>query len=86
MSFAIPMCRAVRVYTFAGDRGQFAVDFLRALDDEKNRGGPNPSRTDCLLYAGHTGVSLAQDEPIYGFNPDGIGLPAWDLINSTARL
>lgn len=47
MSFTVPICKKVTVVTFAGDRGQIAADFLRALDDEKNRGGPSPSRIDC---------------------------------------
>jgi hypothetical protein len=42
----------------------------KALDDEMNGVGPGPSQLECLLYAGHAGVSTDSDKAIYGFNPD----------------
>ena len=36
---------------------------------------------DCLLYAGHTGVSIDGGVTIFGFNPDGGGIPTWQLID-----
>src|SRR5687767_9317004 len=57
MSAASP-CRAVTVHALRGDRRPaFVRRVLQALDDEKDLRGPGPSRIECLLYAGHTGVS-----------------------------
>ncbi len=39
--------------------------------------GPGPSPQECLLYAGHAGVSTESDTAIYGFNPDYAGLRIW---------
>src|SRR5258708_2617838 len=40
------------------------------MDNDRNRGIGGPSIETCLLYAGHTGVSIDQRKTIYGFNPD----------------
>jgi len=40
------------------------------MDEERRLGSGGPSHETCLLYAGHTGVSLDQGKTIYGFNPD----------------
>jgi hypothetical protein len=53
---------------------------MKQLDDEKHGRGPGPSQLDCLLYAGHTGVSTDQDATIYGFNPDIGTLPLWQAM------
>jgi hypothetical protein len=79
MSFAVPTCQKVLVYTFRGERGQYAADFLRSLDAERT-GGARPSHFECLRYAGHTGVSIDLGKSIYSFNPDGGGLPVWELF------
>ncbi len=77
-----PVCRTIRVIAFRGNRtGLFAGAFLRGLDDQKKGRGPGPTTLDCLLYAGHTGVSLDSGKTIYGFNPDGSNLLLWDLLN-----
>ncbi|HEV3440583.1 MAG TPA: hypothetical protein VG122_24725 [Gemmata sp.] len=80
MSKAVPQCRTVTVHTFRGDRSAFGQRVRRALDDEKRGRGPGPSPVDCLLYAGHTGVSTDRDRTIYGFNPDIGGLSLWQAM------
>jgi hypothetical protein len=39
--------------------------------------GPDPSLMECLIYAGHTGVSTDVDAAIYSFNPDLGPIPIW---------
>ena len=77
MSAGVPKCRTVAVHTFRGDHGVFGRRVRKALDDDMNGIGPGPSRLDCLLYAGHTGVSTDTDKTIYGFNPEFGRLPIW---------
>lgn len=77
----LPKCRLVTVHLFQGDRGTFGASVKRALDDQRDGKGNGPSKQDCLLYAGHTGVEV-DDEPgvIWGFNPD-IGVtPLWQAM------
>jgi hypothetical protein len=40
------------------------------MDDDRKHGQGSPSNETCLLYAGHTGVSIDGRKTIYGFNPD----------------
>jgi len=76
-----PQCRTVTVHTFRGNRSPaFVRGVLGALDDQRNGRGPGPSKTECLLYSGHTGVSLDDDGAIYGFNADGGRDPLWRLM------
>ena len=77
MNAGVPQCRIVFVHTFHGDRATFGRSVRRALDNEMNGVGRGPARLDCLLYAGHTGVSTDSDNVIYGFNPDFGNLPIW---------
>jgi hypothetical protein len=82
MSSTLPSCRTITVYAFRGDRSRtFAAAFLKALDDEKNRRGPGPTALECLLFAGHTGVSTDGGTTIYGFNPVGGSVPVWQLLD-----
>jgi len=68
----VPICRIVTVHTFLGDRtDDFTQAFFGSLEDERNDRGPGPSRLECLLFTGHTGLSTDSDKVIYGFNPDG---------------
>jgi len=77
-----PPCRVVQVMAFRGDRSRpRAAAFQRALDDERNGHGPGPSPIECLLFAGHAGVTTNGGAAIYGFNPDGGGLPVWQLLD-----
>ncbi len=77
----LPRCRIVTIHTFQGDRTKaFTQRLFRALDDQRNRRGLGPSRTDCLLFAGHTGLSTDKDRAIYGFNPNGGTDPIWLVI------
>jgi hypothetical protein len=71
----VPRCRTITVHTFQGDRATIAKRVLKALDDEMNSRGPGPTVVECLLYAGHTGVSTDSDRTIYGFHPDTGQLP-----------
>ena len=82
MSMSVPRCRIVSVHTFGGDHGAFGRQVRKALDDEKNGVGIGPSRLECLLYAGHTGVSTDSDNVIYGFNPDFGHVPIWQGMQS----
>jgi hypothetical protein len=78
---AAPICRIITVHTFRGDRTTaFRQRVLGALDDERNGRGPGPSRIDCLLFAGHTGVSTDAGRVIYGFNPNGGPDPIWQVM------
>ena len=77
MRAAVPQCRTVSIHTFRGNRAALGRRVRKALDDEMNGVGPGPSRLDCLLYTGHTGVSTDSDSVIYGFNPDFGQLPIW---------
>jgi hypothetical protein len=82
MSSPAPNCRTITILLFQGDRSHpFAATFLRALDDEKNRSGPRPSKEMCLLYTGHTGVSTDGGATVYGFNPSDGGVPVWQMMN-----
>lgn len=78
----LPACRIVSVHAFRGDRTiGFRQSFFRALDDQRNGRGTGPSEIDCLLFAGHTGVSTDAKGVIWGFNPDRGTDPIWQLMN-----
>jgi hypothetical protein len=82
----VPVCRTVTVHTFRGDRTKaFGQRVFRALDDERNGRGPGPSVTECLLLAGHTGVSTDDDKAVYGFNPETGNLPIWQVMQRLRR-
>jgi hypothetical protein len=69
------------VILFRGDRsGAFGARIKRELDDQKNGRGSGLTALDCLLLAGHTGVSTDGATTICGFNPDATGVPLWDLM------
>jgi hypothetical protein len=81
MSSPISACRSIRVVTFRGKRdATFAAAFLKLLADEKS-GKAGPSDLDCLIHAGHTGVSLDGGTTILGFNPQRGSLPAWQMLD-----
>jgi len=83
MSILVPTCQRVQIIAFRGDRSlRFAGDFQKKLDAERHGTGPGPTSDECLLYAGHAGISVDGGSTIYGFNPDGSGAPAWFLFNS----
>lgn len=78
-----PDCQSVGVFAFRGDRSPgSAVRFQQLLDDERNGRGPSPSVQDCLLYAGHTGVSVDGGSVILAFNPDPSGTPVWQMMDN----
>jgi hypothetical protein len=78
---AVPICRIITVHAFRGDRTTtFRQRLFGALDDERHGRGPGPPATDCLLFAGHAGVSTDADRVIYGFNPDGGTDPIWRMM------
>src|SRR5947209_14696986 len=78
---AVPICRTITVHTFRGDRiTAFSQRLFGALDDERHGRGPGPSGIDCLLFAGHTGVSTDAAKVIYGFNADGGLDPIWQVM------
>jgi hypothetical protein len=70
------------VIAFRGDRSRaFVATFLGALRSERAGLGPGPTGLDCLLYSGHTGVSADGGAAIYGFTPDGNGVPVSQLMD-----
>jgi len=82
MRMAPPICQSVKVFAFRGDRSRtFAIAFQTKLDNEKNGLGPGPAIQECLLYGGHTGVSVNGGTTIYGFNPNSTNVPVWQLLN-----
>ena len=82
MSGTIPPCRTVRVLTFHGDRSRRTARTIRlALASERKGRGAGPSVIDQLLLVGHAGVSFDLGLSIFGFHPDGSGLPVWKLVD-----
>jgi hypothetical protein len=74
-------CRPVTVVAFAGDRSRlFAARVLGALANGRSGRGPGPSPLECLLLAGHAGVSTDAGATISAFNPDAGGLSAWQVL------
>ena len=83
MTMAAPRCRIVTVHTFRGDRTSvFRQYVVGALNNHRHGRGFGPSRIACLIFAGHTGVSIDSDHRIYGFNPDGGHDPLWRVIQN----
>jgi hypothetical protein len=82
MSYVTPTCRTISVFAFRGDRSlTFATQILKSLNDEKKGYGPGPSVQDCLLFAGHAGVSTDGGKTIYGFHPDSAGVAVWQVMD-----
>lgn len=82
----VPICRTIQVFAFRGERFRpLAPIFQSKLDAEKNGHGPGPTHQECLLYAGHTGVSTDSGKTIYGFNPDATGILVWQLFDSLKK-
>ncbi len=78
----LPSCRIVTVHTFRGDRTiRCRQRLFQSLDAERKGRGSEASEVDCLLFAGHTGVSTDVDGIIWGFNPDRGTDPIWRLMN-----
>lgn len=82
MSSQAPPRRTVTVVAFHGNRSRhFSAGFLHALQAEQHGFGPGPTSLDCLLFAGHMGVSTDGGTTIYGFNPDGVGIAVWQMMD-----
>jgi hypothetical protein len=82
MTTAVPPCRTITVFTFRGDHSRpFASRFQQLLSDDKNGRGTGPTTEECLLFAGHAGVSIDNGGTIDGFNPDGAGIAIWELMD-----
>jgi len=80
MTPILPCC-PVTVVAFAGDRsGLFVARTFAALREARSGRGSGPSQLECLLLAGHAGVSTDAGMSIAGFNPDAGGLPAWRVV------
>jgi hypothetical protein len=75
---AVPKCRKVTVHLFRGSRGAIGERVRKALAEQQRGQGARPSPRECLLYAGHTGVSVdSEPDVIWGFNPDIGQDPLW---------
>jgi hypothetical protein len=82
----VPPCLTVTVHTLRGDRTKaFVRRIYQELDDERNGRGPCPSRMDCLLFAGHTGLSPGESQVIYGFNPNGGTDSTWLVMDNLRK-
>ncbi len=83
MSNQLPKCRRITVHAFRGDRSKtFWKKFQEAMDDEQRGLGPGPTPEDCLLYAGHAGLSTdSAPNAIFGFHPYGGQLSAAAVLN-----
>lgn len=82
MATPTPLCQTIRIFAFRGDRtNPFAGDFLRDRQQGKAGISNGPSMLECLLHAGHAGVSIDDGATIYGFNPDGASLPVWKVLD-----
>ena len=82
MSSSTPACRTVNVLAFSGDRSPaFAAQFQQSIDEVRKGRGHGPSLQDCLLYAGHAGVSTSGHQVIYGFNPESANTTVWQLLD-----
>lgn len=78
-----PHYRVVTVHLFRGSRGAFGQKVRKALEDHQRGFGPGPPSLDCLLYAGHTGVSLdLEPRVIWGFNPNIAHIPIWQVMQN----
>jgi hypothetical protein len=81
MKSQLPACKSIEVVAFRGDRsGALGTAVLKALDDEKKGRGVGPSLLECLLFAGHLGVSTNGSATVFAFNPDGGGIALWRLL------
>lgn len=81
MSDPAPACRSIPVFAFGGERSRsFVAPFYQALHAEKSAAGPGPSSNDCLLYLGHTGVSVDGGATIFAFSPDA-AVPVWRMLD-----
>jgi hypothetical protein len=77
-----PTCQTITIIAFRGNRSRsFAAAFQTKLNDGKNGKGPGPSMKECMLYSGHTGVSMDEGVSIYGFNPIATGIPVWQMLD-----
>ncbi len=83
----VPACRIVTVHTFRGDRtSTYREQFTQLLDDERKGRGPGPSVLQCLLFAGHTGISTdLEPTVIYGFNPSTGNDPIYQVMDTLNR-
>ncbi|MBI3759606.1 MAG: hypothetical protein HY269_07620 [Deltaproteobacteria bacterium] len=81
MAQPLARCKVIKVLFFRGDRGPFGKGVYDALRSGLADPRQDPTRLDCLLWAGHTGVSFDLGKTIYGFNPDGGRLRISEVIN-----
>ncbi len=78
----LPVCLTVTVFAFRGNRSAAATAaFQKAWDDARAGVGPDLTPDQCLLHAGHAGVSVDAGVTIYGFNPDPIFHPMWKVLD-----
>jgi hypothetical protein len=78
---AVPKCRRVTVHLFRGNDEALRERVRRALDEQMHGLGLGPSPLECLLAAGHTGVSTdSEPNVIWGFNPNIGNHPLWQAM------
>src|SRR6266446_9669683 len=77
-----PVCRTVQVIGFRGGCSKpFATNFHRQLHEARSGRNQGPSLLDCVLYAGHAGISTDDSTTVYGFNPVSGSVPVWQVFD-----
>jgi hypothetical protein len=74
------LCRKVSIHAFVGDRDEALADRCSGLVP------PSPSLEECLLYAGHAGVSFDDEPAIYGFLPSAPHLPTFEILKALKNM
>lgn len=80
MSNAVPACRTKRGDTLKGDRSPASRARFDALLAAGQSGGVGPTREQCLLSAGHTGISVDGGDTIFGSDPETGSMPVFQVI------
>jgi hypothetical protein len=80
VSSVAPLCSSVWIHAFIGDRDELLADRCRGYRP------PPPSLEECLLYAGHVGLSFEDERIVYGFLPDAPQRPLCELLNQLKNL
>ncbi|MGH9197538.1 MAG: hypothetical protein ACRD1T_17575, partial [Acidimicrobiia bacterium] len=76
-------CKRIYLHGFLGDKDHAAIKaFRKKLADAEAGLGPNPDIVECLMIAGHVGLSFESDSPIIGFLPNPGSEPMWQVMKT----
>lgn len=75
-------CRRIYLHAFLGNLNNTVAyrAFMRLMRHHREAGTNGPNEEECLLFAGHVGISFNVLRPIYGFTPDAGGAPGYEVI------